>query len=117
MYRFVFDYAATSRLYAHISGEASADNSTLINKLFGNQLFRGRRNYEPTSTICKLCNSKSIRVITTDMRGQREETDLTDKCNLETKKGVKMLRDFFKRSNRSYVIGKKRPLGNPCPSP
>lgn len=30
------------------------------------------------------------------MRGQREETDMTDKCNLETKEGVKMLRNFLK---------------------
>lgn len=30
------------------------------------------------------------------MKGQKEETDLTDKCNLETKEGVKMLRDFLK---------------------
>lgn len=30
------------------------------------------------------------------MKGEKEETDLTDKCNLETKEGVKMLRDFLK---------------------
>lgn len=78
-----------------IAGETSAGKSTLINKLFEKQLFRGRNN-ESTSTICKLRNSKRIRVITTDMRGQREETDMTDKCNLETKEGVKMLRNFLK---------------------
>nr|XP_034319456.1 transmembrane GTPase Marf-like [Crassostrea gigas] len=78
-----------------IAGETSAGKSTLINKLFGKQLFRGRNN-ESTSTICKLRNSERIRVITTDMRGQREETDFTDKCNLETKEGVKMLRNFLK---------------------
>lgn len=82
-------------MYTHISGETSAGKSTLINKLFEKQLFRGRNN-ESTSTICKLRNSKRIRVITTDMRGQREETDMTDKCNLETKEGVKMLRNFLK---------------------
>lgn len=78
-----------------IAGETSAGKSTLINKLFEKQLFRGRNN-ESTSTICKLRNSERIRVITTDMRGQREETDFTDKCNLETKEGVKMLRNFLK---------------------
>lgn len=78
-----------------IAGETSAGKSTLINKLFEKQLFRGRNN-ESTSTICKLRNSERIRVITTDMIGKREETDLTDKCNLETKEGVKMLRNFLK---------------------
>lgn len=95
MYRFFFHYVTKSGLYTHISGETSAGKSTLINKLFEKQLFRGRNN-ESTSTICKLRNSERIRVITTDMRGQREETDFTDKCNLETKEGVKMLRNFLK---------------------
>uniref|UniRef100_A0A8W8NX32 Uncharacterized protein n=1 Tax=Magallana gigas TaxID=29159 RepID=A0A8W8NX32_MAGGI len=54
------------------------------------------RNNESTSTICKLRNSDKIRVKTTNMKGEQEETDLTDKCNLETKEGVKMLRDFLK---------------------
>lgn len=78
-----------------IAGETSAGKSTLINKLLGKQLFKGRNN-ESTSTICKLRDSERIKVITTDMKGQKEETDLTDKCNLETKEGVKMLRDFLK---------------------
>lgn len=84
-----------SGLYLHISGETSAGKSTLINKLLGKQLFRGRNN-ESTSTICKLRNSEKIRVITTNIQGQKEETDFTDKCNLETKEGVKMLRNFLK---------------------
>lgn len=84
-----------SILLTHISGETSAGKSTLINKLLGKQLFRGRNN-ESTSTICKLRNSERIRVLTTDLNGQKEETDFTDRCNLETKEGVKMLRDFLK---------------------
>lgn len=78
-----------------IAGETSAGKSTLINKLLGKQLFKGRNN-ESTSTICKLRNSDKIRVKTTNMKGEKEETDLTDQCNLETKEGVKMLRDFLK---------------------
>lgn len=78
-----------------IAGETSAGKSTLINKLLGKQLFKGRNN-ESTSTICKLRNSDQIRVKTTNMKGEKEETDLTDQCNLETKEGVKMLRDFLK---------------------
>lgn len=82
-------------MYEYISGETSAGKSTLINKLLGKQLFKGRNN-ESTSTICKLRNSDQIRVKTTNMKGEKEETDLTDQCNLETKEGVKMLRDFLK---------------------
>lgn len=82
-------------MYEYIPGETSAGKSTLINKLLGKQLFKGRNN-ESTSTICKLRNSDKIRVKTTNMKGEKEETDLTDKCNLETKEGVKMLRDFLK---------------------
>lgn len=78
-----------------IAGETSAGKSTLINKLLGKKLFKGRNN-ESTSTICKLRNSDKIRVKTTDMEGEKKETDWTDKCNLETKEGVKMLRDFLK---------------------
>lgn len=82
-------------MYEYIPGETSAGKSTLINKLLGKKLFKGRNN-ESTSTICKLRNSDKIRVKTTNMKGDEEETDLTDKCNLETKEGVKMLRDFLK---------------------
>lgn len=82
-------------MYEYISGEISAGKTTLVNKLLGKQLFRCRNN-EFTTTICKLRNSDKIRVKTTHMKGEKEETDLTDKCNLETKEGVKMLRDFLK---------------------
>lgn len=58
-------------------------------------LFKGR-NLESTSTVCKLRNSERTRIITTTMTGETETTDFTDKCDLETKKGVKMLRDFLK---------------------
>lgn len=59
-------------------------------------LFKGRNN-ESTSTICKLRISERTRIITTTMTGQTEETDFTDKCDLETKEGWKMLRDFLKQ--------------------
>lgn len=58
-------------------------------------LFKGR-NQESTSTVCKLRNSERTRIITTTMTGETETTDFTDKCDLETKEGVKMLRDFLK---------------------
>lgn len=78
-----------------IAGETSAGKSTLVNKMLGKKLFKGHNN-ESTSTICKLRNSERIRIVTTSMTGRTEATDFTDRCDLETKEGVKMLRHFLK---------------------
>lgn len=58
-------------------------------------MFKGCNN-EFIFIICKLCNLDKIRVKIIDMKGEKEEIDLIDKCNLEIKEGVKMLRDFLK---------------------
>lgn len=63
--------------------------------MLGKMLFKGRNN-ESTSTICKLRNSERIRIVTTTMTGKTEETDFTGKCDLETKEGVRILRNFLK---------------------
>lgn len=54
------------------------------------------------------------------MKEQKEETDFTDKCNLETKEGVKMLRDFLKdltdlTSSKKSVAYKSVEVGFPIP--
>lgn len=54
------------------------------------------------------------------MKGQKEETDFTDKCNLETKEGVKMLRDFLKdrtdlTSSKTSFTFKSVEVGFPIP--
>lgn len=51
---------------------------------------------ETTSTIIKLRNSERIKIITESDAGKIEEKDFTDKCDLASKDGVKVLRDFLK---------------------
>lgn len=78
-----------------ILGETSAGKSTLINKILQKEIFKCRTN-ESTSTICKIRNSERVRIITESLTGQIEETDMTDRCDLATSKGVKVLRNYLK---------------------
>lgn len=78
------------------SGETSAGKSTLINKILGKRIFKGKI-LESTSTICKIRNSDNIRVITEKVSGEREEQDFTGECDLDTEEGVEMLRDFLEK--------------------
>lgn len=77
-------------------GETSAGKSTLINKILEKRIFKGRI-LESSSTICKIRNSERIKIITECDTGEIEETDLTDKCELGSEKGVKVLRDSLKK--------------------
>lgn len=79
-----------------VSGETSAGKSTLINKILGKRIFKGKI-LESTSTICKIRNSDNIRVITEKVSGEREEQDFTGECDLDTEEGVEMLRDFLEK--------------------
>lgn len=78
-----------------VAGETSAGKTTLINKILNRRLFKGR-NLETTSTIIKLRNSERVKIITESDTGKIEETDFTDKCDLASKDGEKVLRDFLK---------------------
>lgn len=78
-----------------IKGETGAGKTTLINKLLNRRLFKGR-NLESTSTIIKLRNSGRIKIITESDAGKIAETDFTDKCDLASKDGVKLLIDYLK---------------------
>lgn len=51
---------------------------------------------ETTSTIIKLRDSNRVKVITENDTGKIEETDFTEKCDLASKDGEKVLRDFLK---------------------
>lgn len=79
-----------------VSGETSAGKSTLINKILGKRIFKGKI-LESTSTICKIRNSDKIRVITEKVSGEKEEQDFTEECDLGTEEGVTMLRDFLEK--------------------
>lgn len=79
-----------------IAGETSAGKSTLINKILEKRIFKGRI-LESSSTICKIRNSERIKIVTECDTGEIEETDLTNKCELGSEKGVKVLRDSLKK--------------------
>lgn len=78
-----------------VAGETSAGKSTLINKILNMRIFKGR-NLETTSTIIKLRDSKRVRIITENDAGKIKEKDFSDKCDLASKDGVKVLRDYLK---------------------
>lgn len=67
----------------------------MINRILNRRLFKGR-NLETTSTIFKLRNSERVKIITESDTGKIEESDFTDKCDLASKDGEKVLRDFLK---------------------
>lgn len=78
------------------SGETSSGKSTLINKILGIKLFKGKL-AESTSTICKIRNSKQIKIITTNKAGEINENDFSNKCNLSKKEDVRILRNYLKK--------------------
>lgn len=79
----------------YILGETSAGKSTLINKILNRRIFKGR-NLETTSTIIKLRDSERVRIITENDAGKIKEKDFSDKFDLASKDGAKVLRDYLK---------------------
>lgn len=77
------------------SGQTSSGKSTLINKIMGIKLFKGRL-AESTSTVCKIRNSDQIRIIATKNTGEILETNFPNKCNLQQKKDIRELRRVLK---------------------
>lgn len=74
-----------------ISGEACAGKSTLINRLLGKSIFIGQ-NLESTSTTCKIRNSDRIKVSTCSSEKKTKTIDLTNRCDLNTKEGLQILK-------------------------
>lgn len=89
-----------------ILGETSSGKSTLINLILNKKLIKDRI-LKTTSTFGKLRNSDRIRITTESDIGTESDTgnikenDFTEKCDLEIKDGVKVLRDYLK--NMSYM--------------
>lgn len=79
----------------------------MINRILNRRLFKGR-NLETTSTIIKLRNSERVKIITKSDTGKIEESDFTDKCDLASKDGEKVLRDFLK--NMTDMTASQRSL-------
>ncbi|XP_061180762.1 uncharacterized protein LOC133189405 [Saccostrea echinata] len=79
-----------------VAGETSAGKSTLINKILQKRIFKAKLR-ESTSTICKIRNSEEVKIITERINGKLETITLTEKCNLETEDGQKLLRDTLEK--------------------
>lgn len=78
-------------MFPLISGETSAGKSTLINKILGKIIFIGTTS-ESTSTICKIRNLERVRIITENLKGEIDETDLTATCDIQSQSGEELLR-------------------------
>lgn len=76
-------------------GETSAGKSTLINKILGKKLFKGR-NRESTSTVCKIRNSDEVKVKTEMESGTVSEIDVPE-IDVESKEGEKELRKILNK--------------------
>lgn len=59
-----------------------------------------------TSTFVKLRNSDRVRTNTESDTGNIKEKDFTEKCDLESKDGVKVLRDYLK--NMSHMTASRK---------
>lgn len=67
----------------------------MINKILNRRIFKGR-NLKTNSTIIKLRYSNRVRIITESDTEKIKETDFTDKCDIASKDGEKVLRDYLK---------------------
>lgn len=85
-------------------GETSSGKSTLINKILGKEIFEARLQ-ESTATICKIRNCDGIKIIT-ERSSKTEEKDFTDECDVETKEGVELIRNYLKDRTDLVVMPK-----------
>lgn len=72
---------------------------------------------ETTSTIIKLRDSDRVKVITENNTGKIVETDFTEKCDLASKDGEKVLRDFLKDMTSSTMSVQIRSVDIGLPIP
>lgn len=68
----------------------------MVNKILQKKIFKDSL-FESTSTICKLHNSNKIEIVAKRSDGKPVEFDLTNKCDLTTREGVKMFRKTLQK--------------------
>lgn len=88
-----------------ILGDTSCGKSSLINEILNEKPTEDRM-LETTLTFVKLRNSDRVRITTESDTGNIKEKDFTEKCDLESKDGVKVLRDYLK--NMSYMTASRK---------
>ena len=66
----------------------------MINRIIGKKIFKGR-NLESTSTVCKIRNSESVRIIVENVSGKKEVIHLAE-CDVNTEGGLRKLRGTLK---------------------
>ena len=81
------------------AGEKNAGKSTLINAILGNRIFKCGK-LESTSTVFKIRNSETVKIIVEYMSGTKNVIDLTDKCDASTREGRTLLRSTLKELTR-----------------
>lgn len=89
-----------------ILGESGLEKASVIRKLLNGKLFNDRILRTTTSTVVKLRNSDRVRITTESDTGNITEKDFTEKCYLERKDGVKVLRYYLK--NMSYMTASRK---------
>lgn len=77
------------------AGEENAGKTTLINAILGKRIFKCGK-LESNSTVYKIRNSETVKIIVEYMSGTKNVIDLTDKCDASTKEGQKLLRSTLK---------------------
>lgn len=77
------------------AGEENAGKTTLINAILGNRIFKCGT-LESASTVYKIRNSETVKIIVENVFGTKNVIDLTDKCDASTKEGQKLLRSTLK---------------------
>lgn len=72
-----------------------------------------------SSNIVKVRNFDTVRIVTESMSGEKEEQDLTDKCDTDTKEGEERMRKILKKltdvESKESMIYRSVDVGFPIP--
>ena len=74
---------------------------------------------ESSSGIVKVRNLDTVRIVTERMSGEKEEQDLTNKCDTDTKEGVKRMRKILEKltdvESKESIVYRSVDVGFPIP--